>query len=610
MFGIFGGVLNEGLEINNNYFHDSLKSVRDWEVHYAKDATFDHNTLYNVFDGGHLLDPEDNVSVSYNYGTHIGRMGQEIQGDIASHNLKVVGNSFSDWVNPYYDSFGLSVVNHNAINTLVSGNYLGATIASGSSWGAADSGGTHRFGYGIEIGAVSATVENNTVVGDWVAGIVSSRNAVVQNNQIWGTYSWGDLTTEGGLDGQGKETLIGNTIHASNNGAPAAPSNPNNYNTVATGSDSSSVVTSTPTPVVTSSGISNLVVTVLSDTSVKLTWANDAGLTQGQISIVSTVGQQSFGTVALSDNATSATLTGLHAGWQLDFAVSGKNTAGSAVSSAAVTAQMTGDGTTIDNSTPTIATTTPIATPVTTPVTTPVSAPVTTPVTQPTTSNSITGLTATVLSDHSVKLTWTNSSALTSASVSIVTTVGRQVFSPVSVGGNVSTITINNLHAGWKFDFAVTGMLANGATVTSGVATVQTTGNSSTATAGDPTVSVGTVMTSQPVQVTPTITNVTATALSNTSVQLSWAVNGATQSGLQIGVVTTVGRTVYPGITYSSDQTTAIISGLHAGWQYDFTVGSVTADGQILSSDPVTVQLKGNASAAVAIGGKSSLLAA
>ena len=159
-------------------------------------------------DGGHLMEPKDNCSFSYNTGTQLRRMAQEIQGNTPSSGLRVVGNVFSDWVQPYYDSFGVSVVNDKSNGTLIEGNDLRATIASGSTWGIADGGGAHRFGYGIEAGGNGIIVQNNILVGNWIAGVCASTPATVQNNRKFGPPNWGDWTTEAA----GKITAANNTV--------------------------------------------------------------------------------------------------------------------------------------------------------------------------------------------------------------------------------------------------------------------------------------------------------------------------------------------------------------------------------------------------------------
>jgi hypothetical protein len=84
-----------------------------------------------------------------------------------------------------------------------------------------------------------------------------------------------------------------------------------------------------------------------------------------------------------------------------------------------------------------------------------------------------------VLSDTSVQLSWTNqNTTLTSALVNIITTIGRESYPGVTVTGDANGVIITGLHAGWSFDFSVTGTADDGSTLTSDVVTVQTTGSS------------------------------------------------------------------------------------------------------------------------------------
>lgn len=628
VYGLSGGVSNNGTQITHNYFHDSPQAARNWCFFFSENSNFDYNTFYNVNDGGQLADIGPNVSFSYNYGTYLHRMGQEIDGNPGS-TLRVIGNTFYDYVDPYYDTEGVSVVEF--INgAQIEDNYFDANIAPGSGWGQADPGGTHRFGYAIEATGEPGTVSGNTLIGTW-AEVVSSMTTDVSitNNKVYGSGLWGDFEGEPGPYGEGSANASNNAVDTNIGDAPAAPANTNSYlgtsgapvtvtPTPVTTTPTPVTTTPTPvtvaptptpvapsTPVVTPNGVSGLVVTVISDTSVKLTWTNTSTLTDAAVSIISTMGRQSFGSVSLTDNSTSATITGLHAGWQLDFEITGKTSSGAAVNSAVSTVQMTGNSAT-SAGTPTL-----VAPPTGTVPTAPVQ-------TAPTGGSGITGLTATVLGDNSVKLSWTTTATLTSTQVSIITTIGRQVFTPLTVSGNVSSITIGNLHAGWQFDFAVTGIASDGTTVTSGTATVQTTGNSQNAIAGNPTTLTSALVTPPAVAITEvpaaTVDNVVATVLSDTSVQLTWADTGIDQASAQIGVITTIGRQVYPTISVNGNTATATITGLHAGWQFDFTVMVANSAGQTVTSDPVTVLTTGSSttasSAPMSIAANSSLLAA
>jgi len=623
--GIYIPIANNNLQITHNYFHDSPNSNRDWEIWYSTGAQLNYNTLYNVNDGGHLEEPQNNCSFSYNYGTYLHRMGQEIQGYSASTGLKVIGNTFYDWVNPWYNSFGMSVANMYSYGTVIADNYIDANMAPGSSWGQADGSGVNRFGYAIEAGGYDLTVSNNTIVGNWAEGVSAMNpNVLVENNKTYGGAMWGNYVGEPGPNGVvGSVNNVNSTADANVGDAPTAPANTNNYTGGSTTPVSTPPVSTPPvstppvstppvsispvstTPVVTANGINGLVVTVLSDTSVKLTWTNASSLTDASISIISTVGRQQFGSISIADNSDSATIVGLHSGWQLDFEVTGKTSSGTAVNSAVVTAQTSGNPMATSTGTPTLLTPPTMVNP---PTATPPAG---------TTPDGITGLTATVLGDNTIQLSWTTTATLTSAEVSIITTEGRQMFLPVTVDGDVSSITIGNLHAGWRFDFAVTGTATDGSTVSSGTVTAQTTGSYCVATAGNPTVLASTAVTPPATIVdspaTGTVGSVVATVLSDTSVQLSWVNTGTDQVSAEIGVITTVGRQLYPTISVNGSTTTATITGLHAGWQFDFTVMVTNSSGQVISSVPVTVLTTGSwaeTTSPMSIAANSSLLAA
>jgi hypothetical protein len=176
----------------------------------------------------------------------------------------------------------------------------------------------------------------------------------------------------------------------------------------------------------------------------------------------------------------------------------------------------------------------------------------------------------------------------------------------VVVNGNVSTAIINQLHPGWQYDFTIVGTTSTNATVTSNVITVATTGNSEVPYTLAPV--------DQPIPpVAPAITGLTATVLSNSSVQLAWTNTGAFTSAL-VNVITTVGRQSYAGVTVTGDADGVIITGLHAGWEFDFSITGTAADGSTVTSDVVTVATTGSSTAQAPVLGtlsfNSPLLAA
>jgi hypothetical protein len=225
VFGIFGSMINNGLQITHNYFHDSTSlDSRNWCIWAATNANLDYNVFYNIEDGGQISDPGPNVSFSCNYGTHIHRMGQEA-GLYEGSSLTINGNVFYDWVNPYPDSDALSIVGPSG-QVDYTNNFFKASTAAGSSWGTPDGGGMHRFGMAIEGTGEPANVTGNTFVGTWACDYSSTmQNANVSGNTVWGGALWGNFDGEPGPFGFGSVNASNNTIQNSASGAPAPPAN-------------------------------------------------------------------------------------------------------------------------------------------------------------------------------------------------------------------------------------------------------------------------------------------------------------------------------------------------------------------------------------------------
>jgi hypothetical protein len=245
VFGISGTVLNNNLQITHNYFHDSTQQIsRNWCIWFAQNSNIDYNLFYNIEDGGQIADAGPNVSFSYNYGTHIHRMGQEGGLDSQS-SMTINGNVFYDWINPYPDSDALSIVGVSGQMNYTN-NYFRASIAPGSSWGTPDGSGTYRFGIAIEGTGQPANVDGNTFVGTWACDYSSTMvNAQVWNNTVWGGALWGDFDGEPGPNGYGSCVTWSNTMNGSANGAPNPPAN------TFAGPNPSGVATTPVTPPVT-----------------------------------------------------------------------------------------------------------------------------------------------------------------------------------------------------------------------------------------------------------------------------------------------------------------------------------------------------------------------
>jgi hypothetical protein len=218
VYGITATIPNDGLQIVHNFFHNSLGTNRNWCVFYASNANFDYNEFYRVNDGGQLMYPGPNVSFSYNYGTYVHRMGQECA-LCANSTILCQGNIFYDYLSPYYDTEGVSIVGDSGAVDIID-NFFDASTASGSTWGPADSGGNHRFGYAIECTGQPCNVISNTIVGSWASCVCSAiPNANVRDNNIYGSALWGDFDGETG----GTVNTVHNMTDSKVSDAPSPP---------------------------------------------------------------------------------------------------------------------------------------------------------------------------------------------------------------------------------------------------------------------------------------------------------------------------------------------------------------------------------------------------
>jgi hypothetical protein len=220
VYGISVTMNNNGLQITHNYFHDSPSANRNWCIFSATNANLDYNLFYNIEDGGQLMYPGTNVSMSHNYGTNIHRMAQE-GATGASSTVTFNGNVFYNWASPYQDSDGISFVGTSSGQVNYTNNYFGATVAPGSGWGPADSSGLHRFGFAIEGNGHPEDVTGNTFVGTWACEVCSvSTNTDVWDNTVYGGSLWGEYDGEAG----GVVSAYDNATHSVNS-APSPPAN-------------------------------------------------------------------------------------------------------------------------------------------------------------------------------------------------------------------------------------------------------------------------------------------------------------------------------------------------------------------------------------------------
>jgi len=182
------------------------------------------NIFERVEQGAHILNPETATRVDGNHGRKLHRMGIEIQqlDETApiTRDLLVEGNVFHDWVRPYTDSFGLSIMPCRAHDVRIVGNYLLATYEGPR--GPINENG-NLFGFGIEAGFLGGVVENNVVAGQfWYGIVVSEKDTLVRRNRLFGIEKGHEITGEVG----GTPRPVENVIVPTMRGLPPVPAPP------------------------------------------------------------------------------------------------------------------------------------------------------------------------------------------------------------------------------------------------------------------------------------------------------------------------------------------------------------------------------------------------
>lgn len=182
------------------------------------------NVFERVEQGAHILNPENATRVIGNHGRKLHRMGIEIQqlDEMApiTRDLLVEGNVFHDWVRPYTDSFGLSIMPCRAHDVRIVGNYLLATYEGPR--GPINENG-NVFGFGIEAGFRDGTVANNIVAGQfWYGIVVSEKDTPVMRNRLFGIEKDHEISGEVG----GTPRPVGNVILPTLRDLPPVPPPP------------------------------------------------------------------------------------------------------------------------------------------------------------------------------------------------------------------------------------------------------------------------------------------------------------------------------------------------------------------------------------------------
>ncbi|MEQ1947773.1 MAG: glycosyl hydrolase family 28-related protein [Bryobacteraceae bacterium] len=178
----------------------TANAIQAWDLSSVSiaDNVFDtiNQAISIHFDGA---GPYENVAIVRNTGVRIHRMGIEIQG-ANTVGLLVEDNSFSAFLAPFWNTFGLSIVADGGRSTVVRGNQLTATDPS-----------TSRYGYGIEVSGKDTLVEANIIRGFFSTGIAigTSQGMNIRQNTLCGSAGATAIAFE--ADSQPGTTMQSNT---------------------------------------------------------------------------------------------------------------------------------------------------------------------------------------------------------------------------------------------------------------------------------------------------------------------------------------------------------------------------------------------------------------
>ena len=180
---------------------NSIDLTNNAMTFYGIDNTsIDHNTFDSVGEGMYICFSQNfessNVYIGYNTMTHMHRMGMEMQGAMGcggsqpntpgpdTKNTIIEYNSMTNWLDPYWNSFGVSYANpapYGANGITIRNNY----IVGGLTYYWATEAASGNYGYGIEAAGLGLTVSGNTLAGYYGNSIViagGSTNAQITNN--------------------------------------------------------------------------------------------------------------------------------------------------------------------------------------------------------------------------------------------------------------------------------------------------------------------------------------------------------------------------------------------------------------------------------------------
>jgi hypothetical protein len=187
---------NGATRINDNRDYDGDGARAAIFAFGLTETSIDHNTFDHVYQGIKVCQTfpfqAQNIYIGWNVMTRLHRMGVEIQDSVGcghaanpkvpinTKNVTIEHNSFTDWDDYYWISFGVSFANAPAANIIVRNN-----LVVGSEFYQAPGVPAEHTGIGIEVGGRPALVYDNTLRGPWEAAIAvfsGSENSEVHHN--------------------------------------------------------------------------------------------------------------------------------------------------------------------------------------------------------------------------------------------------------------------------------------------------------------------------------------------------------------------------------------------------------------------------------------------
>ena len=188
--------------ITNNTFRNILPNGQTNDTETSWGAGIFGNNIKNTVISGNTCDTVQQcmyfktdaastypgIVISNNTGTNVHRMGIEMQA--ANCSVQMTGNKFTNFLNPFWDTFGISFA-ASTCDAVIENNTLIA-MPTATTFG--------RYGYGIEAWGTGTQVTNNSIQGYWTLGVAIgwSTNLSVTNNYLCGSTGAMTVSNETG----------------------------------------------------------------------------------------------------------------------------------------------------------------------------------------------------------------------------------------------------------------------------------------------------------------------------------------------------------------------------------------------------------------------------